>query len=437
MQTNINLVTDKIEIIKSDICDLVNSNGEKIQVDIIVNAAKPSLMGGHGVDGAIHKAINSNLKDSTFCEKIRAELDCGDCRKDRIRCKTGDAVVTKGYGLSKYIIHAVGPVWDGGSKSCYDLLKKTYENIIERMLSTECSTIAIPVISSGSYGVPFDVASRVQIVSVINCLLKLKNKEPMLYNQIHKIYFVVFIEREIESYLNIFQKYKEKMVNDTQLLLLSANEAVDAYVKEIELYDYAKRNYFGLIKKFRLFLVKSDKFFFVSYVLKKTLGDKNWHSRRTLIEIEVLVKTFLSIMLLYWPFESNISKLIAVSICIYLMTETIAYISKLVFLSDIQNASANIYRSIVLLFLNCIEINFCFAFLYKIAGALNYVDKEGNSIVKSSIDYLHFSCVNSTQIPTIALGKYIVCIQTAIQFYIVTIVIAYFVSNFNKIKFNS
>jgi len=326
---------------------------------------------------------------------------------------------------------------DGGSKSCIDVLKNTYEKTFEKFLSLESTTIAIPIISSGSYSFPFELASKVQIASIFNWMLKLKNKNVEAYSRIEKIYLVVFSERDFELYMKIYSKYNKSMLEERQLLVLKTNESIDAYSKEINYYDFKKRNYFGITKLFRLFLVKSDAIFFLSYILKKIFADKDWHTRRIFIEFEVILKTVFSLVLLFIPIDNSTLKIVAIIISIYLLMETITYLSKLVFLSDIQNASANILRSILLLFFNCAELNLIFAFLYKSFNVLSKVDSTGSVITRTSIDYLHFSCVNSTNIPVNIVGKTLVCIQTAVQFYVITIVLAYFIGNFKKIKFNS
>ncbi len=307
---------------------------------------------------------------------------------------------------------------------------------MELFFSLESKNIAIPIVSSGSYSFPFDLASKIQISSVFNWLLKLKNKNLVAYEKIEQIYLVVFSERDLEAYMKVFTMYRKSMMKERQLLILKTNESFDAYSKEIVYYDYKKRNYFGITRLFRLFLVKSDKIFFLSYILKKIFADTNWHTRRSFIEFEVILKTTFSSALLFIPIVNSNFKLLAIIISIYFLMETVTYLSKLVFLSDIQNASANVLRSILLLFFNCAELNLVFAFLYKSFNVLSHVESNGTAITRTSIDYLHFSLVNSTNIPINGLGKTLVCLQTAVQFYVITIVLAYFIGNFKKIKFN-
>jgi len=142
--------------------DLVQEDITKLGVDAIVNAANSSLLGGGGVDGAIHRAGGPAILEE--CKKIRDRQG---------GCKTGEAVITGGGKLkAKYVIHTVGPVWYGGSNQEPQLLSNAYRNSLGLAIENNCLSLAFPNISTGIYGYPKQAAAEIAVAVVTDFLKK-------------------------------------------------------------------------------------------------------------------------------------------------------------------------------------------------------------------------------------------------------------------------
>ena len=146
---------NKIEIIESDITTL--------RVDAVVNAANETLLGGGGVDGAIHRAAGPALLDA--CRALPQV-------RPGVRCPTGEARVTLGFRLAaKWIIHTVGPVWHGGDRGEAALLASCYRAALQCAADLGAGSIAFPAISCGVYGYPVDAAAHVAVGGIRQYLI--------------------------------------------------------------------------------------------------------------------------------------------------------------------------------------------------------------------------------------------------------------------------
>jgi O-acetyl-ADP-ribose deacetylase (regulator of RNase III) len=160
----------------------------QLQVDAIVNAANNSLLGGGGVDGAIHRAAGPELLEE--CRKLHG-------------CDTGQAKITKGYHLTaKWVIHTVGPVWEGGNSGEDELLAQCYRNSLALAVQNGIKTIAFPAISTGAYGFPLHRATKIAVSEV--------NKFLQSNDSLEQVIFVCFGQNAYNSYLQVMQEITQR-----------------------------------------------------------------------------------------------------------------------------------------------------------------------------------------------------------------------------------
>jgi len=163
----------------------LQANIVTLKVDAIVNAANSSLLGGGGVDGAIHRAAGPELLEE--CRRLKG-------------CKVGEAKLTKGYRLpARFVIHTVGPIWLGGKNDEPKLLASCYRNSLTIADEHGFQSIAFPSISTGVYGYPIEPAARIAVETVSEITGKKSN--------LNEVLFCCFSQKDLDVYESILQKY--------------------------------------------------------------------------------------------------------------------------------------------------------------------------------------------------------------------------------------
>jgi O-acetyl-ADP-ribose deacetylase len=177
-ETEFHVGNAKVCLVQGDITDM--------ETDAVVNAANSSLMGGGGVDGAIHRRGGPSILKE--CKRLRAREWPGGL-------PTGKAAVTTGGNLkARYVIHTVGPIWRGGTQREPELLAEAYRNSLKLAVSKGLKTVAFPSISTGAYGYPIEKASRMALGTVKDFLEREDNLDRVL--------FVLFSRDDLEVYID-------------------------------------------------------------------------------------------------------------------------------------------------------------------------------------------------------------------------------------------
>jgi O-acetyl-ADP-ribose deacetylase len=180
--------TLRYRIGKKATLELVTGDITKESTDAIVNAANSSLLGGGGVDGAIHRAAGPALLEE--CKRIREQ---------RGPLPAGQAVSTAGASLRvRYVIHTVGPVWQGGSRNEPQVLESCYCHSLEEANRKSCASVSFPSIATGAYGYPVDAAAKIAIQSVADLLQKPES--------VSLVRFVLFDDRTHQAYARAAQE---------------------------------------------------------------------------------------------------------------------------------------------------------------------------------------------------------------------------------------
>lgn len=169
------MILEKIEIIQADIT--------RLEVEAIVNAANEKLLGGGGVDGAIHRVAGPELLEA--CRELHG-------------CPTGEARITKGYNLpARYVIHTVGPVWHGGDHNENNLLASCYRNSLQLAVDHKLRSLAFPSISTGVYRFPIERASRIALRVILD-FIETEEAAP-------RVVMACFSEQDLEVYRQAYQ----------------------------------------------------------------------------------------------------------------------------------------------------------------------------------------------------------------------------------------
>lgn len=429
-----------IELIQGDIVKVVKNK----KIDVIVNAAHPTLRRGKGdcVDAAINRKLDALSGEKNRLQTL-VDKTWRDLHNDNnvlIKCKRGDILVTSGDRLCKYIIHTVGPKNDKNDKkpkvcssSCINILRSCYRKIILEILNNKSvKTIAIPILSAGNYKVDFELAFKVGISEVYNTLLEKKQQDTELFylSRLEKVYFVIDKEEKFKIAQDIQARYQNIFKQEKRLSIFKTTESQKQYWKEVQLYD-SKKGYFSIAKKFREFILMI-RFASLYTYLKDLIGKEIWEKRRQVVEIVTFGKMLLpilSLFLLRYCMKPKWLCIVVVIIVGYGLIDTVTYLLELIVLADIQSPSANIIRSIIMLFLNYFEAVFAIA-------AIGYACLPNTVGVK---EILTFAMLGTEIQKVCGLWRYIILsfMQSGVQFFFLSIAFAYFANHLRQRRFRT
>lgn len=456
-------ISSMLRIVKGNIVD--SNNWENGYIDTIVNAAKPTLMGSNqGVDGALHRAMDRFIGGTgKWNEYICQEL--GVLKKDnKILCNRGMAVTTKGHGYCKWIIHTVGCMYDGPfdnsgepingkecTSSCVNLIESCYLEVMREIAKhLDIETVGIPIIGSGEYRFPFKLAVKIAISSIGNALIEWKKRDEELFemSKLKEIKIFIFDSNHQKQECNficakeILEEYKKYFDKEKRAVFQSTCEAHFRYINEILKYD-TKRGYFAIARAFRYLLMAVRTLFIPCLYLKDALAKADWEGRRQTVEIITTLKIFLPILFWYilqfttGYFWKNLQieyllRCVFTVIIIYSMTDTITYLLTLIFMADIQRPSANLARSIILLFINYIETACDLAFLY-------YLYYRSVSVKFHFREALAFGFVGVSAIEKYStwMDYMFLYLNEGLKFYFLTLVLGYFFNHLRLRDFRS
>ena len=436
-----------------DLANMIEVHEGKIEefteihkIDAIVNAARPNLMGGSNdgsVDEAIHKIINEKEGEKDYFKNYirkKFEKKVHTKKENVIRCTRGEAVITKGGKLCKYVIHTVGPKsdriegrLDGYSSSCIRTLASCYENVIRLVFEHPAiETVAIPVIAAGNYGVDFEHAFRIGLVTTYNELLKKKNEYRELCEEINlkKIYFVIPNDNgNCDRARDIFDEYQKVFQREHRAVYSTVWQSQKEAWKEVNMYD-EQRGYFAIAKFTRQLLIFTRYIFSLWTVLKDVFGKRDWVVRRQIIEFVAFIKILipvLSIFLLSKVECISCVRGVIIFVLLYDLGDTVTYLIALMFLADVQRPSANVIRSLVMLVINYIEVQIDMAAIYLYSSCLIQSRAQ-------TVNYAIKFIMNPSQIEV---GIWLKYVNNGLKFFFLTVALSYFSNHMRMRKFRT
>jgi O-acetyl-ADP-ribose deacetylase (regulator of RNase III) len=426
---------------------------KKVQIDAIVNAAKPTLMGsGQGVDGAIHSKIDAFFGEKgEFNKRICEELgqQSGE-NGSRVRCQRGQAVITKGYNLSKYIIHVVGSLYDGqyGWKkhlfSCSSSRIRTLESCYREIIRTarahpDIKNIAVPIIGAGEYGFPFEMAVKIAVTALGNALLEWKREDREYFDDrkegLQNIFLFVWdnspdeavIDEKVKTVKKVLRKYRKIFGQGRQAVPHNSFQAQQQYFFEIFRYD-KDRGYFCIAWLIRLILAVLR--FLSGYTyLKDIFGGKNWQRRRMWVEITVVLKIVTASLIGFYLFRGGNFGNVIRFLLYYNLIDTVTYLISLILMADIQKPSANVIRSMLLLLLNYVEVSLemsCLYFQQYKADHMTFLQALGPGFIGEMPDGF---AIESFADHMLHFGN------TALKFFFITMAFGYFAGHLRQRTF--
>lgn len=438
----------------------------KHKIDAVVNAARPTLMGSEeeGVDKSIHEAIDELLDKKrdpqNFNDKIRAELDgTQNMPEHTIRCRRGKAVVTKGYGLCDYVIHAVGTKYpkdyNTGAKrskincpsSIVQGLESCYYEIVEILKQhSDIRNIAVPLIGTGNYGFPIEYALRIALASVYNAVDDWYNKDPEMFSMENngedsakpyiKVYFYIYDKSviskdEYKKILKMIWQFRRYIGEGKKISFQSSVLTQFQYLAEIRVND-KNRGYFAIARNFRFALIAFRILFSPLLLFKEIFGKKSWQGRRCAVEIFSIIKALTGP--LFWGLSLFVRSMclqtVLMAISVAFLLDTVSYLLALIVLADIQRPSANIIRSMILLLVNYVEVQMDMAFICYTFYRLKSIEVSFSNALTFSFFGKQYEIMGFS-------GQVFGYLREGLSFLFITFAFGYFLNHVRLRKFSS